>query len=263
MAELFDMRLRALRRDRAARLGVELFLLERAFADCLERLELANRIFERALLIGCPDPQWPERLGRFAHRVEALDAGPLFAAAAQGQVVLEDHWQPSPAAHALVLAVGTLDTVNDLPAALRAIASSLARNSLFLGAMRGGESLPRLRGAMRAADGEEGAASAHVHPRIEAPALAPLLTAAGFANPVVDVDRVRASYETLDRLVADLRRMGATNILAQRSRRPLSRRALEAARSAFAADQEDGRTVEIFELLHFAGWTPAERMTGR
>ena len=39
MADLFDMELRALRRDRAARTGPELFLLERAFADCLERLD--------------------------------------------------------------------------------------------------------------------------------------------------------------------------------------------------------------------------------
>jgi hypothetical protein len=36
--ELFDMRLRSMRRDRAARTGPELFLHERAFADVLERL---------------------------------------------------------------------------------------------------------------------------------------------------------------------------------------------------------------------------------
>ena len=43
MAELFDMRMRAMRRDRAARIGPELFLYERAFADCLERIELMQR----------------------------------------------------------------------------------------------------------------------------------------------------------------------------------------------------------------------------
>ena len=35
---LFDMELRALRRDRAARMGPELFLLDRAFYDCVDRL---------------------------------------------------------------------------------------------------------------------------------------------------------------------------------------------------------------------------------
>ena len=263
MAELFDMRLRALRRDRAARLGPELFLLERAFADCLDRLALSNRSFGRALLIGCPDPHWPERLRAFAGEVDARDPGPLFAGGAQGEALIEDQWQPGPGAYGLVLAVGTLDTINGLPAALRSIAAALAPDSLFLGALAGGESLPRLRGAMRAADAVEGAAAAHVHPRIEASALAALLAAAGFAMPVVDVDRVRVSYETLDHLVADLRRMGATNILSQRPRRPLSRPALDAARSAFGAGQDGGRTVETFEILHFAGWTPAQPMTGR
>ena len=41
--DLFDMKLRALRRDRAARIGPELFLFERAFDDCLERIALMNR----------------------------------------------------------------------------------------------------------------------------------------------------------------------------------------------------------------------------
>ena len=56
MPDLFDMKLRALRRDRAARIGPELFLFDRIFDDCLERLALVNRRFERALLIGCPNP---------------------------------------------------------------------------------------------------------------------------------------------------------------------------------------------------------------
>src|SRR5690348_3921935 len=37
-ADLFDMKLRALRRDRAQRTGAELFLYERAFDDCLDRV---------------------------------------------------------------------------------------------------------------------------------------------------------------------------------------------------------------------------------
>ena len=44
------------------------------------------------------------------------------------------------------------------------------------------------------------------------PALTQLLTSAGFSMPVVDVDRVEVSYESLSDLVRDLRAMGATNI---------------------------------------------------
>jgi methyltransferase family protein len=253
---LFDMRLRALRRDRAARSGAELFLLERAFADCLERLELVGRRFEHGLLIGCPDAQWPSRLGDLVTKVEVRDPGPLFASRAGGEVIVEDDWTPSAGTYDFVLAIGTLDTVNDLPRALTSIARSMRPAALCLGALSGGDTLPQLRSAMRAADLVAGTASPHIHPRIEASALAPLLTQAGFVMPVVDIDRAQVSYQSFDRLILDLRKMGATNLLSQRSRDPLLKQALAAARRCFAAAGDRGRTIETFEILHFAAWTP-------
>jgi hypothetical protein len=248
------MRLRALRRDRAARIGPELFLFERTFDDCLERIALVQRRFERALLIGCPDAGWPGRLRDFAGQIDVADPGLLFAEAAKGRTLIEDEWSAAPASYDLVLAIGTLDTVNDLPRALRSIAAAMRPESLLIGAMSGGETLPMLRGAMRVADQVTGAATAHVHPRVEASALAPLLAAAGFANPVVDVDRVQVVYSSLYRLVSDLRAMGATNVLTARQREPLSRSALSAANHAFLL-AGDGRATETFEILHFAAWT--------
>lgn len=251
------MELRALRRDRAFRTGPELFLHERAFEDCLERLALIRRQFKSALLVGCPNPHWPDRLKEIVDSVETADPGPLFARAAGGNCIVEDQWDPSQAAYDLILSIGTLDTVNDLPRALRAFRASLAKDSLLIGAMAGGESVPQLRLAMRVADQAAGGSSPHVHPRIEAAALSPLLTACGFIMPVVDVDRVQASYETLGGLVTDLRRMGATNILNRRSRKPLLRDARSAAEAAFRTAGDGSRTVETFEILHFAAWTPA------
>ena len=260
MAMLFDMGVRALRRDRAARTGPELFLFERAFDDCLDRIGMVRRPFAEALLIGCPDSGWPHRLRDFAARVDVLDPGQLFARAASGEQVVEDEWRPLDVAYDLVLAIGTLDTVNDLPGALQSIRLAMQPDALFIGALSGGDTLPQLRRAMRAADQAAGAAFPHVHPRIEASALSPLLSAAGFAMPVVDVDRVQVSYASFDRLVSDLRRMGATNVLTQRSRRPLPRLARDAALRAFAA-AGDGRTTEIYEILHFAAWTAAAQQS--
>jgi NADH dehydrogenase [ubiquinone] 1 alpha subcomplex assembly factor 5 len=42
----------------------------------------------------------------------------------------------------------------------------------------------------------------------------------------------------------------------QRPRRPLAKAALAAAGHAFAKAGAGGRTVETFEILHFAAWTP-------
>jgi hypothetical protein len=49
--------------------------------------------------------------------------------------------------------------------------------------------------------------------------------------------------------------MGATNILSARPRF-IGKGAREAAIRAFAEACENGRTVETFEILHFAAWTP-------
>lgn len=255
--DIFNTELRALRRDRAFRQGPELFLHERAFEDCLERLALIRRPFRSALLIGCPDPAWRHRLEQFVQSVEVADPGSLFADAAGGTCMIEDRWQPPARAFDLCLAIGTLDTVNDLPRALQRIRASLTADSLLIGAIAGGDGLPQLRRAMHLADQVNGASSPHVHPRIEAASVAPLLTACDFAMPVVDVDRVQVSYESLDRLIADLRHMGATNILMSRSRAPLLRHARAAAEAAFHSAGDGSRTIETFEILHFAAWTPA------
>ena len=254
--QLFDLKLRALRRDRAARSGPELFLLQRVFEDCLERIALQNRRFERALLIGCPDAGWPDRLRPVAAEIECRDPGLLFATGACGAPILEDAWEPTAAEYDLILAVGTLDTVNELPLALRLIRYALRAKGLFMGAVSGGDTVPKLRSAMRAADALIGTASPHVHPRIEAAALSPLLADAGFVRPVVDVERVEVSYPSLQRLVGDLRAMGATNVLSAKAA-PLTRAQLKAAEKAFAAIGQGGRTTETFEILHFAAWTPA------
>jgi NADH dehydrogenase [ubiquinone] 1 alpha subcomplex assembly factor 5 len=260
MAVLFDMQLRAQRRDRAARTGPELFLLERAFADCLERLELVQQRFDHALLIGCPDARWRDRVLRIVSSVDVIDPGSLFAEAAYGTQVVEDNWPPAMTAYDLAIAVGTLDTVNDLPRGLVTIRAAMRPGALLIGAMSGGDTLPRLRSAMLAADRIAGAASPHIHPRIEASALAPLLEKAGFVTPVVDVDRVQVGYRSLASLIGDLRRMAATNILTSRSRQPLTKRAATAAATDFAEFSNAGRTVEVFEILHFACWTqPADK----
>ena len=245
-----------MRRDRAFRMGPALFLYERAFEDILERLSGIRHDFESALLIGTPDPEWPERLERFATKVQSADPGRGFAEAAQGIQADADLIDFPEASFDLCVALGTLDTVSDLAGALLRLRYVMRPDSLLIGAIAGGDTLPQLRAAMRAADAVSGIATPRVHPRIEAASLGQLLAAAGFWMPVVDVDRVKVSYRALRDLVRDLRAMGMTNVLSQRARTPLTRAAVAAAEAQFSADQQDRRTVEIFELLHFAAWTP-------
>ena len=252
--ELFDRHLRALRRDRAARIGAEPFLLDRAFDECLDRLRDIPRTFDHALLLGCPSTDWPSRLSAIASKVEVMDPGSLFAAQAGGAQVEEDRHDFGSGNFDLCVAIGTLDTVNDLPLALGLIGRALKPDAPFIGALAGGNSLPALRTALIQAGRYEGRIAARTHPRIEAASLAQLLGAAGFSMPVVDVDRVRLTYSDLDALVRDLRSMAATSVLAGRPP-PMSKQEFKLTRSAFAARGERARTEETIEILHFLAWT--------
>lgn len=251
----FDRNLRRLRRDRARRQGVDLFLLNRAFEDCMERVQAIARRFDRALLIGAPTPAWRNALQTVAGQVDALDPGALFAAEVGGAAGDEDRFDYGEGSYDLVVAVGTLDTVNDLPIALQLMRRAMTPDACLIGAMAGGEMLPALRSALIEADRDSGRVVARVHPRIDGPTLTALLAAAGFEQPVVDVDRVTLRYKQLRDLVRDLRAMGATNTM-ESVRMPINRIGWARAAAAFEAAGVDGRTAETVDILHFVGWTP-------
>jgi len=255
----FDRSLRRLRRDRAARRSGEADYLAALVADeLIERLDLVKRDFRDALDLGCASALLTERLRGRGLNVTAADPGFAFVGAAGGVQCDEDRLPFGEGAFDLVVSCGTLDTVNDLPGALLLIRKALRPDGLFLGAFAGAGSLPRLRSAMLAADSAEGGAAAHIHPQIDVRAAGDLLTRAGFALPVVDCHGLDVRFAGLDRLVADLRAMAATNILAARSRKPVTRLGLAAAAADFAAAADpDGKTAERFEILYLLGWAPA------
>jgi SAM-dependent methyltransferase len=255
----FDRHLRRLRRDRAAagEAGAD-YLIERAADELLARLDLVTRRFARALDVGTGRGYLARRLRDRGLAVVQLDAGSRFARATAGVQGDEDRLPFADGAFDLVVSAGALDAVNDLPGALLLARRALRPDGLFLAALAGAGSLPRLRAAMAAADEAEGAAAPRIHPQIDVRAAGDLLQRAGFALPVADCERVEVRYSGLASLVADLRAMGATNILAARSRQPLGRLGYAAAAAAFAAEAEpDGKTRERFEILHLSGWAPS------
>lgn len=238
----FDRALRRLRRDRAAAAGWPADYLLRHMADELtERLDLVTRPFADALDLGSGDGYLSARLRERGLRVTASDAD-------------EDRLPFPAASFDLILSAGALDTVNDLPGALIQIRRALRPDGLFLAAFVGAGSLPRLRSAMRAAEEAQGApASPRIHPQIDIRAAGDLMIRAGFALPVADCESLTVRFSAFRTLVADLRGMAATNILVARDRRPFGRAGLAAATAAF---EDEGGTVERFEIVHLAGWAP-------
>jgi hypothetical protein len=95
-----------------------------------------------------------------------------------------------------------------------------------------------------------------VFPFVDVRDLGGLLQRAGFKLPVTDTDRVTVRYRDIFSLFADLRAMGATNILIERDRRPLTRATLARLAAIYAerfADA-DGRLRATFEIVWLSGW---------
>lgn len=226
------------------------FVIDDMVDDVLDRLAFLRHAPARALVVG-------DFTGALAAAVIAQGVAVTRADPAPGpDEVAIDEEQPLPFADGfdLVVSLGTLDTINDLPGALIHLRRALAPDGLAIVAMPGAGSLPALRAIMLAADAER--PSPRIHPQVDVRAGGQLLQRAGFADPVVDSRSLNVSYRSLDRLVGDVRAQGLSACLA-RGGAPLGKTALARARAAFASLADDGRVLETFEVLTLSGWAKA------
>lgn len=152
----------------------------------------------------------------------------------------------------LITSIARLDTVNDLPGALLHIRNALAPGGLMIAQIIGASSLPMLRKIMLAAD--EDRPAARIHPQVDNRAATALLERAGFARQVVDGAALKASYRSLDQLIADLREQGLNSVLL--SPAPyVGKAGLARAHAAFdALKDSESRVTETFEILTLTGW---------
>jgi len=250
---IFDRELLRARQRRAAAKGAEKFLIERTTGELFERLGTIARKFPRAALIETPGADALKQLLLAPGQIEAID---ILCIEGENETVGGEA-----ASYDLAISLLSMQWLNDLPGALAQMKRLLKPDGLLLAAITGGDTLTELRDAMASAEGEiEGGLSPRVSPFVEVRMLGGLLQRAGLALAVTDVDRITARYANALELMRDLRRMGATNALAERSRKPLRRatllRAAEIYRERYA--DADGRVRATFEILWLSGWAPHE-----
>ncbi len=250
---LFDRKLLLARRERALRLGAETFLLEPVAEELVERLSAVKRNFALALDLGTPGDTLI-RLLKSNSQVAGVAANDLLAND-------EEAFSLPDAKYDLVVSALALQWVNDLPGTLVQIRRTLKPDGLLLAALVGGETLHELRESFATAEAEITAgASPRVSPFAEVRSLGSLLQRAGYALPVIDSDRHTVRYETPFKLFQDLRRMGATNALMERSRKPLTKKIIARAAEIYTERfrDPDGRLRATFDILWVAGWVPHE-----
>jgi SAM-dependent methyltransferase len=246
---LFDRALLRARQSRALRAGPATFLLDRVAEDMQERLRAVLREFKYAADIGTSGDQVRDALSGRVDRLARVDLPDL-----------ESEPLPlRPESIDLAVSALALQFVNDLPGVLAQIRRALKPDGLLLAAMTGGDTLTELRQSFAAAETEcEDGVSPRVAPFADLRDVGALLQRAGFALPVTDVDRVVVRYGSAFALMADLRRMGATNVLVERRRTPTRRATLSRMAQIYAerfADA-DGRIRATFDVIWLSGWAP-------
>ncbi len=248
---LFNRALLAARQRRAQKLGPASFLLDRVADDMEDRLRAVLREFSATADVWTPGEllraPLRDRLKSVVHI--GLENAPTEALPLQ------------PASLDLVVSALAFQFVNDLPGVLAQIRRALRADGLLLAAMIGGDTLTELRQSFAAAEAEcEGGVSPRVVPFADLRDVGSLLQRAGFALPVTDLDHIVVRYDSAFALMADLRRMGATNILFERRRTPTRRATMLRMAQIYAerfADP-DGRIRATFDIIWLSGWAPHE-----
>jgi len=261
---LFDRKLLLVRRRRALALGAETFLLDQIANEFVDRLAAVKRHFALALDLGTPGAALSNVLaasGQVGRIVASEPLAHLRTANAASVAADEEALSFAEAKFDLVVSALALQWVNDLPGTLVQIRRALKPDGLLLAALVGGETLHELRESFAAAEAEiKGGASPRVSSFAEVRSLGSLLQRAGYALPVIDSDRHIVRYQNAFRLFQDLRRMGATNALVERSRKPLTKRIVARAAEIYAGrfSDPDGRLRATFDVLWISGWAPHE-----
>jgi malonyl-CoA O-methyltransferase len=117
----------------------------------------------------------------------------------------------------------------------------------------GPDTLRELRGAWEQVD-----AQSHVNRFLDMHDLGDALVRAGFAAPVLDVDRLTLTYADLRSLMADLKAVGARNFTAARPRGLVGRDKFAKLHSAYEAFREQGRLPATYEVIYAQAWAPAD-----
>ncbi|RMF17017.1 MAG: methyltransferase domain-containing protein, partial [Alphaproteobacteria bacterium] len=223
-----------------------------------ERVEDHARRFERVLALGFPDDESLPPAPQLVRGDPAVAALP--AEAGDMRVALDDERLPfADRSFDLVLSNMLLHWANDLPGALTEARRVLAPDGLFLAALIGGESLGMLRHALLAAEARMfGRAAPRVIPMLDVRDAGDLMMRAGFALPVVDIERITVRYGRAERLLEDLSRMGEAQAL-RASPRGLFAKGLWREMIAELEHHRDagGEIPVVFDILMLAGFAPA------
>lgn len=262
--------------ERAATTYDDAAVLQREVGDrMLERLDLVRLDPERVLDIGAGTGRATRKLRRRYRkgRVVALD----LALAMLRQQRARLGWLRSPRsiprlvcgdAEALPFAAASADLVfsnlvlqwcNDLDRTLAEFRRVLKPGGLAMFTTFGPDTLKELRASWAVAD-EQAVGRTHVNAFIDMHDIGDALLRAGFADPVMDVERIRLTYTDFAALAQELKLLGARNLTHGRPSGLTGKDRFARLRAAYEQFRDSqGRLPASFEVIYGHAWAPERR----
>ena len=242
-------------------------VLQREIADrLLARLDLIKSSPQIIIDVGCGTGYCTRALSKRYRqaRVLGLDIAPAMVARAQKNSGIwnkltskclfiggdAERLPMLPASIDIMVSSATLQWC--VPPAVFAEARRVLRpGGLLMFTTFGPDTLYELRAAWRAVDD-----SPHVHGFIDMHDLGDMLVHAGFADPVMDMERITLTYDDVLGVLRDLKGLGAHNAASARMRGLTGKSRFARFRKTYEAMVQNGRIPATFEVVYGHAWAP-------
>ncbi len=149
-----------------------------------------------------------------------------------------------------------LQWVNDLPRAFAEFRRVLKVGGLLSFTTFGPDTLREVRAAFAGVDG-----GTHTNRFVDMHDIGDMLVHAGFADPVMDMERMTLTYDTPEAMLAELKAIGATNRTLGRPRGLTGRARWGQVIARLEALRRDGRIPATYEVVYGHAWKPEPRST--
>ena len=147
-----------------------------------------------------------------------------------------------------------LQWCNDLPATFVELRRVLKEDGLLIFSSFGVDTLQELRIAFGGVDGYN-----HLNRFADMHDIGDMLVAAGFADPVMEMERITLTYDDVRAVMQDLKSIGANNATTGRAPGMMGKTAWQRVTKNYEKLRRDGKLPATFEIVYGHAWKPAPK----
>lgn len=150
----------------------------------------------------------------------------------------------------------TIQWCNDLPGTFIELHRVMKTNGLLMFSTFGPDTLQEMRIAFNGVDGYN-----HVNRFVDMHDIGDMMVAAGFADPVMEMEKVTLTYNDVKAVMQDLRSIGAHNATAGRSPGMMGKARWAHIVQNYETLRRDDKLPATFEIIYGHAWRPAAKKT--